>query len=516
MGDPQTTLTNAEVGRLSWRWGLALVLPILAVGLGCRLVRFTDWPTRFHPMLQYENAVTTRVIWLRLRGSSLDPDEALWLSQWQGRFKAPPVLETLTALTYLAVGEERPWVAVILTTLAWFVGGWFLFDLSRRFSGSELGGLLSLGFYVLTPFGIVMSRSFQHEALMMAAGLFALWCLARFRPVESFRAAAWAGIVCGLAAAAKPGILLFVLAGGYFGLAVGVRGLRRTLFSPELWTFLVLLAVPSFAYAYFFLRGEAHQLMPALLVQPVFYYAWSQRIAEVVSWPALIAALIGTVLAFLRGGPLRWFVPALLLGYMCYALVFTYATATHNYYLAPLMLVVAIGLAPLAGAPVQSATWDRASLLIRGGVVVVVAALAVLYAWPATDRLRQENDAAFAPHYVDIGRRIGRGSTVLALTWHEGLPLSFYGWLTVHPWPDRKDKDYLKLAHGTVPPDNELLGGFIAHYQPSYFVVTRVDEFHQQPRLEKVLNAVFALYYSDDDVLIYDLRARVDSSNRLE
>ncbi len=507
MGDPQTLTIGAGVRRLSWGWRLALLVPIVAVALGCRLVRFTDWPTRFHPMLQYENAVTTRVIWLRLR-SSLNSDEALWLSQWQGRFKAPPVLESLTALTYLASGEERPWVAVVLTTLAWFVGGGFLFDLSRRLSGSDLGGLLSLGFYLLAPFGIVMSRSFQHEALMMAAGLLALWYLVRFRPVDSLRAAAWAGLVCGLAAAAKPGILLFVLAAGYFGIAVGARGLRRTLLAPGLWTFLVLLAAPSFSYAFFYLRGEAHQLMPELLLRPFFYRAWSDRIAEVVGWPALIASVIGAVLAWLRGGILRFLVPALLLGYIGYALVFTYATATHNYYLAPLMLPVAIGLAPLAGAPVQTALWERASPLLRGGVVAVVTALALVYAGPATDRLRQEPDAAFAPRYVEIGRKIGRGSIVLALSWHEGFPLSYYAWLTVHPWPDHKDKDYEQLRSGAIPTDEERLDSLRAACRPSHFVITRLDELQKwQPELQKVLSRRFTLYDSDDEVMIYDLRA---------
>ncbi len=93
---------------LGWGWKLTLLFPLVAIGAGFRLQNLTAWPTVFHPMLQYENAVTTRVLWLKMRESSLNADEAPWLQHWNGRFKAPPVIETLAGLALVwALGATR-------------------------------------------------------------------------------------------------------------------------------------------------------------------------------------------------------------------------------------------------------------------------------------------------------------------------------------------------------------------------------------------------------------------------
>jgi hypothetical protein len=511
-------MTADAHGRLPWPWRLALLLPLLAVGVGYRLAHITEWPTVFHPMLQYENAVTTRVIWLKMPGHALGADEAAWLSHWDGRYKAPPVLETLTALSYLPDGTERVWVSALLTSLVWLGGTWFVYDLARRVSGSDLGAVLAAGFYLVTPFGIAVSRSFQHEALMVAAGLAGLWVIVRVRAADSLRRSILAGLACGLLGAAKPGIFLFVLGAGYFGLALGTRGLRRTLLSLSLWTFAALLALPSVAYAFFFLRGEAHQILPHLLFEPEFYSGWAARLQDVMGWPVLVLAVVGAALSVRRGGPLALFAPALLLGYACYALVFTYATATHNYYMVPLLPVTAICLGALVSARTEAVFWRRARPLARCLVVGAVAVLAFFYASTAWRRLHQEPDEALAARYAEAGRIVGHGSPVLSLTGHYGFSLSYHGWVVAHHWGYVMDRPVLKTFYGRDRADTDRqLTWMIDTLHPTHFVITQADEWDKQPELRRALNARFAVCYKDADddthvrLLIYDLRSPKDA-----
>jgi hypothetical protein len=125
-----------EVGTLSLRWTTRVILVIVVVlASGHRSAAITEWPMQFHPTLQYENALAARWIWFQLRSEPLSSDEQHWLDGWHGRLKASPVLEFLTALTYLGDNRERPWVASMFTSGFWLLGGLFLLDVSRRLGG---------------------------------------------------------------------------------------------------------------------------------------------------------------------------------------------------------------------------------------------------------------------------------------------------------------------------------------------------------------------------------------------
>jgi len=72
------------------------------------------------------------------------------------------VLQTLTALTYLPDGVERPWTAVIFTSVAWLAASAFIFSAVRRLTGWP-GALLAFAYILLAPFGVAVSQSFQPE-----------------------------------------------------------------------------------------------------------------------------------------------------------------------------------------------------------------------------------------------------------------------------------------------------------------------------------------------------------------
>ena len=92
-----------------------LVVAIVGLAIGYRKNHITQWPMQFHLTLQYENALTARRIWLNLRREPISADEERWLDGWERSAQAPPVLEFLTAVTYLMDHHERPWVATVFS-----------------------------------------------------------------------------------------------------------------------------------------------------------------------------------------------------------------------------------------------------------------------------------------------------------------------------------------------------------------------------------------------------------------
>ncbi|MEJ2354231.1 MAG: hypothetical protein P8Y03_31040, partial [Anaerolineales bacterium] len=111
---------------------------IFLLGLGIRLYDLTDPPMDFHPTRQIRGLVIARGMYYKMMPSA-DPakrDKAIayWGSMVE---REPQILERVVALTYLAMGQEQVWVARIYTSLAWIIGGFFLFILARRMVSTD-------------------------------------------------------------------------------------------------------------------------------------------------------------------------------------------------------------------------------------------------------------------------------------------------------------------------------------------------------------------------------------------
>ena len=71
------------------------------------------------------------------------------------------------------------WVARIYSSLFWLIGGIFLFLLARDFVSFE-GGLVSTAYYLIFPYAIIGSRSFQPDLLMIMLLLAFWWTFSRW------------------------------------------------------------------------------------------------------------------------------------------------------------------------------------------------------------------------------------------------------------------------------------------------------------------------------------------------
>ena len=151
-----------EIGRAARINSAPAIGALAALGLSVvwvvlRMSVLHDWTHTFRPTLEYDSANAARTIWFALHPDALAQWQRVWLQAGSGRFIEPPILQTLTALTYFPGGVERPWTSAIFTSLAWLMAGALLWDVCRRLVGS-LEASVGLAYFLFAPFAIAVSR----------------------------------------------------------------------------------------------------------------------------------------------------------------------------------------------------------------------------------------------------------------------------------------------------------------------------------------------------------------------
>ncbi|MBX9627005.1 MAG: hypothetical protein K2X82_24600, partial [Gemmataceae bacterium] len=153
---------------------------VAVVAVVWRLVGLTDWPSPDYPTLQYESALAARPVWLAADPRARTPDRAAWLdAAGTQNVTSPPVLPGLVAAVSAATGEEVPWASRLFATGFWLAAGVLIGAAAVRLTGSRCAGAVGFAWFVLCPVGMVMSRSFQVEAVLVFALAAATYHLAR-------------------------------------------------------------------------------------------------------------------------------------------------------------------------------------------------------------------------------------------------------------------------------------------------------------------------------------------------
>ena len=237
----------------SGSWPL-LALGLLAIGFGVRMLDLTDEPIDFHPTRQLRGAIIARGMYYEMLPGA-DPflqSEAIsyWFST--GQYE-PSILERVVALTYLAVGGEHNWIAKIYTSLFWIIGGIALFALARRISTPGTS-LVALGYYLLLPFGVQATRTFQPDPGMVMWIMLTLWALHHWAEKQTWRWALLAGIFGGIGILTKV-MAAYIIAGGAVALVLHSLGWRRFWRSLQVWAMVGLMLVPTLLY--YLSRGGA-------------------------------------------------------------------------------------------------------------------------------------------------------------------------------------------------------------------------------------------------------------------
>jgi hypothetical protein len=504
---------HAENGRAAW---YLLLLLTLALAAGVRGYSLSQGPPEFEPVRQYFTAMIARELLFRSQGD-LSESQERYIENAGQKIHEPPVMEWLSVQGFKFLGREALWIPQTLAASFWMLGGVFLFLLLRRLF--EPGpALVGSAFFLLAPFGIHQSLSFQPDSLMLMAGIAAWLSILRHHQKPSTGRLIVAGLVAAAAITLKAQIV-FMVAGVYAGLALRRMSFWRLLTSRESWSFALLALAPPVAYLAFnllIMEGiEAQRgILPELLLSPGFYLSWLYNIDKAVGYPVFVLGLTG--LLFLRGDA-RHLALGLWAGYVALGLVFTYHFATHPYYHAPILLPVALGLAGLAAPLVEALRrQDRAYRAVVAVPVMLVAGALVL--GPVLRAVDEKGIEGRAETFARIGEWVQHSNRTIMLARAEGLPLMYHGRLSGWLWPTGWHRRVESVGFAGIASHESRAGTRVEEeaeqhrleawlkQDAQFFVVTFMEELSRQRVLKHLLDARFPVLAEGKDYRIYDLR----------
>ena len=486
------------------RWALAFVLALLfGLGLGIRLTDLTDLPLDFHPTRQLFSAIKARGIYYQTA-----PD----IPEWQRDIAArtynaeaviePPVIDILVAETYKVFGEHL-WIGRIYSSLFWMIGGLFLFLLTRELLSLD-EALLSLTVYLLLPYGVIASRSFQPDPLMVMLIVIGWWGAVRWGKQPSWVWVLIASLAGGFAIFIKLTALFFI-AGGYIGVVLSRYSFKEALRMAQVWAMAVLTVIPGAAYTIYGLFIAKYlgsqfggRFFPELWIDPFFYLKWESKIALILGHLGLALALLG--LMFLRSRQERFFVIALWISYATYGMFFGHHISSHDYYSLPLVPIAAISLGALGGVVLrglleQASGSDLKRFFIRLMLLFIV----VMTFWQIRVDMKSVDYRPQEDYWAAVGDTVGHRPSVVALTQDYGYPLVYWGWQRATVWPEYRSGVLAGNLSGFEKRFNSLTEGQV------YFLVTDFDELELQPELEEYLYANYPIHMEGDGYLMFDL-----------
>jgi 4-amino-4-deoxy-L-arabinose transferase-like glycosyltransferase len=490
--------------RLSPAILVSLVILFL-LGIVLRLIDLNEPPLDFHTSRQLRNSIVAREIYYEL-SQNADPQKyklAVSFANSVGRYE-PPIIESLVAVTYRLIGKESYSVPRIWDILFWVLAGLALFDLARR-AVSTWAGLIALAYYMVLPFSVQASRSFQPDPLMTAAFIVGIYFLYRWSEEatdnnRSWKLAILAGLFLGFAVLVKIVIAFLV---GTCAIPLVLFTLRKDFWkSKQVWAMALLMIVPALLYYVAFHSGRSSEYFISwsvalfkLVTSSDFYSKWLAFLGSLFGLTILFASIAGALIATPR---LRWLLISLWIGYLAYGLTLPFQMYTHSYYHIQLIPVVALGLAAALNPLLEKA----AAQGFAGRAAFVALAIAVVgyHAWVARSVLVAEDFRNEPKVWENIAAAIPQNANVIALTQDYGYRLMYFGWRKVDLWPLDTDLAQIKNANrDTAAQFDEIIAG------NDYFLVTAFGQLNQQPALKKILDE-HPVVDQGDGFILYDLR----------
>lgn len=484
--------------------GWALFVLILALGGVLRFLDLTDPPLDFHPTRQLRAAIISRGMYYQMLPDA-DPairQKAIELWKFQELYE-PQIFERVAALTYLVMGGEHLWVARVYAILFWLIGGAALYALARRMT-THWGALAGLAFYLVAPFGVSASRSFQPDPFMVMWLILATYALYRWSEAHTWKWALLAGVFGGLAILVKV-VAAFPVAAALLVVGLASRGLRRIVLDRQFWAMTACVAIiPAIYYLGIGWRSEGLAsgtlaVTLQLLRNPKFYTGWFKLLDANFSLPLIVLGVMGALLLPVKG---RALMAGLWVGFGVYGLAFAYRISTHDYYNLMLIPIAALSLAIigawLAGKLAEQPLFWR---LIFAGVVI----FAIGYpAWLARSGLLGSDYRGEPGGWRKLGESLPTDGRIIALSHDYGTRLQYYGWTMAAYWPTQADLS-LESLQGNAPSEDfqryfdEMTTG------RKYFLVTLMGELDAQPQLKSMLYGHYPVVLDKGSYVLFDL-----------
>ncbi len=477
---------------------------LFGIALVIRAYDITDLPLDFHPSRQLFSAIKARGMFYEILPDI--PQAQRDFAIQQARTKKtiePEIMEFMAVFFYRLVGKELLWIPRMISALFWLVGGFFVFLLARQLVSTD-GAVLSLAFYLLSPYGIFASRSFQPDPLMVMLIVAFWWLIYLWVSRPSWKRIILAGLIGGLAIFVKFVAVFFVI-GGALGMLFGHYKPREILRNGQVWILVLLGIIPGGSWVIYgvFIDGTLGQrfsgnFISSLLASPQFYLNWQIKASEVAGGICIMLGLLGLIL--LQEKPAGTFLLGLWGAYLAFGLYFNYHISTHDYYSLPLIPITALSLAVL-GDRFFAYLAGAGRGWVRGGLYVILFYGIFSTVWNVRNELKSVDYRPQEAMWLEVGE-ILQGGSVEALTQDYGTWLAYWGWQSATAWPSYGDL-YQASVRGN-PKDIDQLFDEVAASK-TYFLVTDMDDFEKQPQLRARL-AKYPVMAQNEGYLIYDLQ----------
>jgi len=423
----------------------------------------------------------------------------------------PRIFEGLVAVTYLLTGEHL-WIARLYSIVFWLVGGAGLLFLANKLSGFE-GATATIAYYLLLPFGVSYSRTYLPDLLMLPLIIWGLLAVYTWMETPNWKWALIAGVLSGLAILVKVFAIYYLLIPTALLILLKAfsHGFKSIYRNPQVWAILGLMVViPSFYYLSGKTSGSGGAIgylstwsLPYLhlLLDPNFYIGWFHKLGEFNL--TLLLLSFGSMTLLPSQG--RTMAAGLWLAYLLVGLTLPSLIRSHAYYSLPLAFIVALSF-----GSVGKAAFEKILELGAGWRLVIIAAMLAGFADTAIMArkplvaLDYSQEPAF---WEDLGKRLPTDGNIIGLSEDYNTRIQYYGWRYVKQYPFKDDFDMSVLAGGNFNPDKDNFGFFLMLTEGmDYFLVTTLEEFDNQPYLERILYNYYPIVLQGERYVLFDLR----------
>lgn len=488
---------------------IVLLVLFLLGGIGIRLIDFTDLPLDFASTRQFHSLLLARSYYYQM--DTLDtlsmPQELRTFAIDKAKAEPivePPILEHLVALTYRVIGHEYILVGRIYSILFWVLGGIPIFLLSRRILSIN-GAFAVLAYYLFEHFGILASRSFQPDSMMIMFLLWALYFQIRWAQADSLKNAIFAGVFTGLAILIKAPMIFF--AGLPFALLTLQKGFKFWSKNGRVYLMAILALAPGLVYNLISATagGNAGAILggrfyPQLYTQLSWYVQWLTTLKATVGQVPFVIGLLAFFL--IKDKSTRTYYAGLWIGYLLYGFTFAYHIYSHNYYQLPLLVILALGFGIILMLIFEKLEENNLNWLAKIAIFFIFVFSVGMVTQRVHSYLNQTDYRPDAQKFTELGNIVGHDVSVIALTQDYGYPLSYWSYIGPSLWPTSADRDLKNIVGASDPAFQQLFKELTVGKDA--FLVTRLDEFEKQTDLKDHLLSNYP-NQQGDDYYIFDL-----------
>lgn len=502
-------MTTNSTENFDWYFGkkasiFFTVVMLFVLGIGIRLYDLSDLPLDFAPTRQLFSALKARGMYYSMLPDAATNEHAqIAIRQWQAtQVIEPPIIEQLTAYTYLVLGENLA-IARLYSIFFWIIAGLPVLLLSRKIAGWT-GAIFALGFYFFLPYAAIASRVFQPDPLMVSLILFGVWSTYSWIETKSWKWAIAAGLFNGLALLVK-NVSVFPIFFSIFALLF-VDGIKFHVKNLKTWAVAGLSVLPTGIYTLYgvfaagFLGQQfAFRFFPGLWLDPAFYLRWKNMVEVVTGFTPFFVALLGVLIVT---GPAKKLLMGLWIGYVLYGLTFAYHISSHDYYQLFLIPIVAISLAPVVEMFAANITKNSTNIVPKMFLGVFLTALLVIQLWNIRVELARNEYRSDVGYWSAIGEKLGNPGTVLTISQDYGYRLAYWGWQDVESWLDDAELN-LRALDGRKIDITEKFDEKVAGKK--YIVVTQMSKLDDQPEIKQLILERYPVFAEGDGYVIYDV-----------